>query len=216
MTTKSKILGAIVLLVVLFLGVRYASQPKATGGVVYDVSNLVGDVYQGLNHTLMMQSGVFVGPINTDDAATFTSTVAATGKVTLNGGQLRSYTNSTSTTATTYTAVQADILNYDTILMTPNTAAITITLPATSTLTSMVPAAGDRQETCIYNATSTTAATITLAAGAGMDLERTATSTVTGSTGVLAIAGRNSACLTFIREPDTDISVLMQNFIDAD
>lgn len=152
----------------------------------------------------------------TATTGTFSSTATFGGFLTTNAGLLQSYVNATSTTATSMTMVQADILNYNTLLITPTVGALTYTLPATSTLTSFVPTAGDRVDQCWYNATSTTAATVTVVAGAGIDLERTATSTISGSAGVIAIGARNSACFTFIREADTDISVLMHNFIDAD
>lgn len=147
---------------------------------------------------------------------TITNTASVSGLLTTNAGHLKSYTNATSTTATTQTLAQADILGYDTILLTPNTGALTLTLPATSTLTSFIPSAGDMQETCLYNATSTASQTITLAAGTGIDLERVATSTSSGSAGIFAIQANNSVCLKFIRETDTDISVLATPFIDAD
>lgn len=138
------------------------------------------------------------------------------GSATFNAGQLKSYTNATSSTATAQTLVQADILGYDTVLFTPNTNSITLTLPATSTLTSFIPTAGDMVEQCWHNATTTASKTITFAAGTGMDLQRVATSTTAGSAGVLSIPTGNSACFRFTRQTNTDIQVLMTSFIDAD
>lgn len=146
--------------------------------------------------------------LNVTGAATLSSTASVGGLITLNAGQLRSYSNATSTTATTYTLVESDIINYDTVLMTPNTGALTVTLPATSTLTSMIPSAGDMHEQCWLNATSTGAATITFAAGTGIDLE--------SATSSLAVAAQGSACLTYIREPDTDVTVLFNRYLNAD
>lgn len=153
-------------------------------------------------------------------AATLSSTATIGGKLTTNAGHLRSYTNSTSTTATSQTLAVADILNYDTILMTPNTGALTLTFPASSTMTTLVPTAGDMQETCIFNATSTAAATITLATGTGLSLERVATSTTSGSAGMLAIPANGSACMKFVRQKATsaafDISILVTPFLGAE
>lgn len=146
------------------------------------------------------------------DAPITSSTGTFTGLLQLDGGQLRSYTNSTSTTATAYTLVVADLLSYDSILMTPNTGALTLTFPASSTLSTLVPTAGDMQKTCIFNSTSTAATTITLAAGTGIDLE--------SATSTLAIPANGSACLTFIRQKATassfDITVLFDRYLDAD
>ena len=166
--------------------------------------------------TLTTASGLTADSAVITNAASVGSTFSAGGLATLNGGQLRSSTNATSTDQTSLTLVQADILNYDTLLITPNTGALTYTLPATSTLTSFVPTAGDMVEQCWYNATTTSAATVTVTAGTGMDLERVATSTTSGSVAVLAIPSQGSACFKFVRQTDTDISVLMTSFINSD
>lgn len=206
---KSVIIVIVAVIISVLVGGNNQSAPTgaASGASHYQHESFL----QGLSGGTRDQFSVSnVGALTTSGAIT------ANGIITSNAGVIRSYTNSTSTTATTYTAVQADILNYDTILMTPNVGALTITFPATSTLTSMVPSAGDTQETCLYNATSTSAATITITAGAGMDLERVATSTTSGSTGVLAIPATGSACFKFVRQTNTDISVLMTSFLNAD
>lgn len=158
-------------------------------------------------------NGTFV--ISSARAAAFT-TGGFTGKMTLDGGLLRSYPNSTSTTATTQTFVEADFLNYDTVLLTPNTNSLTGTLMASSTMTNMIPTAGDRQDVCIFNATSTAGKNITLAAGTGIDLLTVATSTITGAGGVLAIAPQTMGCLTFVREADSDVAVMYYPPINAD
>lgn len=155
--------------------------------------------------------------LTVDGTSTLTGATSLNGAATLNAGQIRSYTVASSS-VTTGTLAESDILNYDTLLYTPGGAAATkiLTLPATSTITSMVPTAGDIQETCIYNATSTAASTITLAAGAGMDLERVATSTTSGAVSVLVIPANGYACLKFVRQTDTDIGALMTSYINSD
>ena len=146
------------------------------------------------------------------------------GLLTLHAGVLNSYPNSTSTTATTQTLAAADITNYSTVIMTPNTGATTFTLPASSTLSAFIPTAGDMARQCWFNATTTTNANglITFAAGTGIDLE-IASSTAgisTGSTPNLTLAGQNSGCFTFIRKPATasafDIVAQYTAFIDGD
>jgi hypothetical protein len=143
-------------------------------------------------------------------------TIVAAAKATFDAGTLKSYTNSTSTTATTYTLLQADILNYDTMLITPNTNSLTLTLPASSTLTTMIPTAGDRQELCIINGTTTASKTITFTAGTGDDLYTVATSTISGAGGVLPIGPQVMGCFTFARQLDTDVSVFYHPAINAD
>lgn len=149
-------------------------------------------------------------------AGTFSSTGSFAGLLTLNAGQLKSYTNASSS-VTTGTLSQSDILGYDTILLEATGAAATktLTLPATSTLTSFVPSAGDRQDTCVVNSTTTAATTITWAAGTGIDLE-TASSTLTGTQPSFIQPADSVACFTFIRKTSTDITAVFNRNANRD
>jgi hypothetical protein len=155
----------------------------------------------------------FIGTI-TGAIATFS------GLITADGGLRHSYTNATSTTATSETIIQADILNYETVLMTPNGAGgLTVTFPATSTVTSFVPTAGDMQQQCWYNATSTASTPITFAAGTGFDFEvasSTSKAVQGNANSNLSIGTGNSGCFTFIRKANTDIVAEFQSFTDGD
>ena len=153
-------------------------------------------------------------------ASTLSSTASIAGLLTLNAGQLRSYTNSTSTTATSYTMVVGDVLNYDTVLITPNTGDLTMTFFASSSASTLVPTAGDMQETCFINATTTAGIDITFATGTGIDLERVATSTVAGEAGMLVLPPNGGGCFKFIRGKSLaasfDIWALYTPFIGAE
>lgn len=145
-----------------------------------------------------------------------------TALVTLDAGVNHSYTNSTSTTATTLTATAAQITNYTSVLMTPNVATLTLTLPASSTLSAYIPVAGDWAQQCWYNATTTAGVNIVFAAGVGIDME-IASSTGTGSgtiTPNLTIRPGNTGCFRFMRQPATatafDITAQFTAFVDAD
>lgn len=87
------------------------------------------------------------------------------GSLTYCGGKA----NSTSTTATSYTVVEKDLRNYCTVDLMVNTGNTTFTLPASSTMMSLLPTVGATREWLFHNATSSTI-TLTLAAGAGTDL----------------------------------------------
>lgn len=143
---------------------------------------------------------------------TFTSTGSFNGLPTLNAGILHSYTNSTSTPAS-MTMKQSDILGYETILFNLTEAAATksITLPATSTLTSFIPTAGDWQDQCWINSSTTAAATITLVAGTGIDLQTASSSPID-----LILGADSTACFKFIRKTNTDISASMLEYNDGD
>lgn len=141
--------------------------------------------------------------------------VSGSAVITSNAGILFSTANSTSTTATTQTLSVADLAGYDTVLMTPNTGALTLTFPASSTASTWLPAAGDRQRTCFINSTTTAAATITFAAGTGIDLE-----TASSSPSDLTLVAGNTACFDFIRQKSSaaafDITAAMMEFSNGD
>jgi len=154
--------------------------------------------------------------------ATGLSTLAAatlSGVATFDAGTLHSSTNSTSTTATSQTLAVADLNGYDTVILTPNTGALTLTFFASSTASSWLPNAGDTQRTCFLNATGTAAATITFAAATGIDWE-TATST-DHVVGTPAKIGANElGCFIFVRQHSTattfDITAAFMPFVNAD
>ena len=140
------------------------------------------------------------------------------------GGVKYGHNRSTSTTATSYTLLASDIVDrsgaaYDTILMTPNTGDLTLTFPASSTLTHFIPAVGDRAKQCWYNASTTAGIDIIFAAGTGIDLE-IASSTDTASETLYPIPSAGFGCFEFYRQPLTltafDIGVLYTVYVDAD
>lgn len=170
------------------------------------------------NVTTIGNPWVFSNTVTNSGAVTNSSTVANNGIVTNNAGVIQSYPNATSTTATSYTLVQGDILNFDTILFTSNISTTTLTFPATSTLSSLVPAAGDTFNQCFYAATSTQGAGLVFVAGAGWDFE-TASSSVAAAflkPASILITSTNTACFRYIRKSNTDILGLVTTYLDAD
>lgn len=161
------------------------SQPSSFGSAV-NGGNVTD--YTAVNTT----AGYWVGSVQIANS----SGISAAALATFRGGVLNSYTNSTSTSATTQTLLAADIANYSTVILTPTVGAVTLTLPASSTLATFVPTAGDRQEQCWINASSTAAATIKFAAGTGIDLEFATSSS-------LILGAGNSGCFKYIRKPAT-------------
>lgn len=166
-----------------------------------------GSSFAGVSHL----SGLAVGAdgLSTENGGTAvfgnTLSVAATttalGQISAKGGILRSNTNSTSTTATSYTAVEKDFYRYSTVILTPTVNSLTLTLPASTTLTSMVPLAGDEADLTLLNGTTTAGKTITIAGGTGT-LLRNATST-------LVVPANSPAKLRFIRNSVTDVLVFV-------
>lgn len=112
----------------------------------------------------------------------------------------------------TYTLTQAELLSSNVLKFTAGgagQAVIALTLPATSTLTSLLPNAGDTRQ-WIYDASALAAATTTtVTAGTGVDLiAYTANDDV--------IDGAEFAVLTCWRQADTDLSCITSELLHAD
>ena len=110
-----------------------------------------------------------------------------------------------SSTVNSAETLLASDLAYPTIFYTPNVNAVTLTLPATSTLTTLVATAGSRSSVLIYNATSTATKNITIAVGTGMNLIR--------ATSTSAILPGGFGRLTFLRKVNSDIIVMLESAI---
>lgn len=129
--------------------------------------------------------------------------------VTIGGGAL-----ATSTVSTAMTVTERDLVNNTLWEVNPLTGALTYTLPATSTLSNLLPKAGDNRKWLFKNATSTTAASLTIAKGTGWDF-------VGVDTGVDVIAGAAVGSEVFMgvdctRQSNRDIVCLMTDNIAAD
>jgi hypothetical protein len=139
-------------------------------------------------------------------AATLTGTLTAvagtfSGLITDDAGILHSYTNSTTTTATSQTLKLSDVQGYDTVILTPNVGSDTVTLFASSTASTWLPAAGDSQRTCFINGTTTSAINLTFAGGTGTTL-LVASSSAT-ALGSLVIGPQKKGCFDFTRGNST-------------
>lgn len=186
-TIKTIVAGVVVLVVGLILGslggfkatyttsvVQDSAVNSKVGGVVYDKATFIGDVYQGLQNILVFTNGKLYGPTVTGAYAT------------------------TSVGAGTLTAT--NISKVGTILST-NTGALTLTLPASTTLTTVgfVPTAGDYHTYVVVNQGT---GLLTFAGGTGTLLQ-TASSTKSINAG-------GTAELTCTRKTNTDIVCLLQ------
>jgi len=186
--TISKTYGIVGVIVALLLGLFGGN---ALGGVY---STVTQDFAQGISINGVT---IFDGSGNLTIASGDTLTVNGTTVVeTLTeGGGIRA--TSTDDTTATFLAADFDVENM--IEFTPNVTGITATLPASSTLSSFVPNAGDHRELILCNATTTANASFTLGFGAGMNAQQ--------ATSTLAIPDGECAVLDFYRATDTDLEV---------
>ncbi len=127
------------------------------------------------------------------DALSLSSGLSVSGGITVSG------INNVVNSSTTVTLSQADLAGYAVInILASTTAASTITLPATSTLTTLIPNSGDVVSYTIVNATTTGSVhNLTIAAGTGMSLQNASTSAV--------LVPAKSAFLRLIRLPSTNV-----------
>lgn len=209
MSKTNKVLGALAILaIVSIVGFTLASVRSVQSEQVATLQAIAERLVPSLGGSSFYEGfpihfggGLFAGPdkelsIDTDGNVTTTgdlsvAAITATGALTSGGGVFAT----TSQGATTYTA--SDIENVGLIRHTAS-AALTATLPASSTFSStFIPNAGDKKEVCLYAITTL----ITLAGGTGTEIN-TASSTKNVNAGGLG-------CLVFVRDSDTDIEVLM-------
>ena len=113
-----------------------------------------------------------------------------------------------STSSATRTLTAEEICGSSYIEFTPLGAAVTLTLPATSTITTCLQTAGIPRTIIIENAAGA-ATTTTIAAGTGMDLQENDGQNV-------VIEQNDFATLTFWKRSDTDIVVTVNETIPAD
>lgn len=115
------------------------------------------------------------------------------------------------TSSTTAILLATDIDTENVVEVTPANGATTLTLPATSTMTNIIPNAGDTRTIWIRNATTSASTGLTIAAGTGMTLKNGASSTalLVGDTD-----GDNTMRVDMVRKSDSDINVYMYKFQD--
>lgn len=117
---------------------------------------------------------------------------------------------SIATTSASYTLTQAELEDNNIIVFAAALApAQTYTLPATSTLTTLLPDAGDYRTWVFENGHTAAATTTTIAAGTGIDLQEP-----DGQNVVIGI--NNYAFLTCFREPSTNVVCRVDETIPAD
>lgn len=114
-----------------------------------------------------------------------------------------------STTGTTGTLVASQIENVNMFDYTLNVADVTLTLPASSTINFMRNP-GDTKVFYVRNATTTATMDITFAAGTGLNLKKATSTLILVGNG----DGGNTARLTFVRQADSDIDVVLEQFLD--
>jgi len=149
---------------------------------------------------------------------TFTSTgegtfasASVTGETVVEGFTQGGGVLNVSTTSAAYTLTQAQMLasNVIEIETVAGAAALTLTLPATSTMSTLIGTAGNVREWLIENNHTGAATTTTMVAGTGIDLLEN-----DGQNVVIGI--NNTATLRCWRKENTDVGCIVNETIPAD
>ena len=221
MTEKIKIIGAAIAGIFVGICILLLMTGSSALGSVYN--QVAKDFSEGISvdgTTVIDGSGNVVAPVASTGAisgttGTFTGALSAlsgafSGYLDSNagfveGGQL---TISTTSAAYTLTAAQMKAAKVISIADTASSAALALTLPATSTMTTLLPSAGDTQEWIIDNLHSDAATTTTISVGDGMDFDGTGANDDVVNGGV-------SARLECFRLVDTNVRCIVEEFVDA-
>ena len=147
--------------------------------------------------------------VTVTDDTTLTDALDVNGETTVQGFTQGAGALATSTSGAATTLTQTDLLANNFISLTINIGNFTYTLPATSTMTSLIPGTGDMREWIFENATTTAASTLTIAAGTGIDL-------ISVTTADDVIDGTEYSRLTCIRQADTDVTCIVSELLASD
>lgn len=157
----------------------------------------VTDGYKVDGTTIIDGSGNLDGVITSDTGSVTTLT---------QGGSI--YSTSTSGTVIPLLAAAFDVESV--IDVTLNVSDATLSFPATSTLSSFIPTAGQFRTVYVRNASTTAAMDLTVSGGTGVLLKKaTTTAIIYGDTD-----GANFARITLTRKANTDIEALLEIFVD--
>jgi hypothetical protein len=170
-----------------------------------------------LSFTAMHFMGLNVGGTTNFDTLSLSEDLTVSDALNVTGAvDVSTFTQGGGVTATAtrdaaQTLVVTDFDTENVIDVTQASTSATLTLPATSTMTAVIPNAGDMRTIWIRNASTSASAALTIAVGTGMTLKNGASSTVLliGDTD-----GDNTMRVDMVRKADTDINVYMYKYQD--
>lgn len=211
-----KIIGLLVLgifgIVGLVSTVSSFVKGKGLGGIVGEASYLLGDVYQGTSQVLMMQNGVFVGPISTANSSTFSGSSVFSALVTMTGifnpDSIGSGVLTLAATSTAQTLTAANLCDNRVVDWPLTTSTGAITLPtAVSLQADCLDTMGSSRDIIIRNTdTVATSSITTITAGASSTI---LSNFATSSQSALAIPQGKAVKFTFVPVTSTQSNATM-------
>lgn len=163
-----------------------------------DSRAVINTNFTNLNAGKIENSTTSLPLITTISGLTTAGSLSTVGKIYQGSG-----VNATSTTGATTGFNATDLQSYSVIQLNPTIGDTTVSLPASSTLTTLVATAGQMGQIVIFNATTTPEIDLTLSAGSGSYLQ-TASTTLNINFGQMAV-------LNYIRKANTDIIFWLDN-----
>lgn len=192
--SKTKIVSGVAILAVVLLGIAVFRGGVLGGTTHFQKESFVEGLYAGVNRVFEITR---TGVLNLSAAANFS------GTTTFDSEQLNSYPVATSSAASA-ALLSTDLPCNGTLLVSLPVGAVTLTTPASSTLSTKLPVAGDRCSVAIVNASTTAGQTVTLAAGTGWKIATTTEAQLVIHPGTVGI-------LDIIRKTNTDFTALLRN-----
>lgn len=150
-------------------------------------------------------------------SASLTNTGGSTSLATTTAASFEYGGNGCFATSTTGTLTEANLLNNDCIYITAageGQAVLALTLPATSTMTTLISSAGDCRNWFIDASDVDSATTTTITAGTGWDL--VGLDATGAGTGADVLDGAEYGKLVACRQTDTDVIGYVEEWINAD
>lgn len=143
-------------------------------------------------------------------AATIGGAFSVTGETDIAGLTSGNGTLASTTSASAGTLTEANLLANSVLdVLSTDSTSFALTLPATSTMTTLLPNAGDMRSWWIQNASSTAAVAMTITKGAGIDL-------IGVDTNVDVIDGAEWSVLNCYRKVDTDVVCELSELVHVD
>lgn len=203
--SKKTIIGIAIAVIVALLVGYVVARTTSSGGATLAGGSGVPTVFDNVNLTGSLQTGVSVNnaqTLTTHGAGSLfaNGTLGSSGIIYGATGVTEGGINSTSTPAS-LTLAATDIQNISLLNDTPTVGSVTLTFPASSTLTSYLANPGDSDTFAIFNATSTSGVNLTISGGTGT-LLKNASSTAVITPGSVDL-------VTVIRKVNTDFLIIL-------
>jgi hypothetical protein len=203
MNTKHLWLGALILAILVVGFVFLGGNGPSIGGSTADDWSIGGNL--SVTGTSAFTGATSFSGALTVPALTASGEVAVQG-FTQGGGEVELTPTSGSLTLTEANLLAGNVISFVASSTMP---AFTVTLPATSTMTTLLPSTGDMRSWVLENPFTAAATTTTIAAGTGIDLQEN-----DGQNVVIGI--NNYAWITCFREASTDVVCSINESIPAD